>query len=94
MFYYQISAEPFTTLRPNVGNVKIGNRKLTIADLPGLIDGAHTGRGAGDLFLSMIERNNAHIFVVDINGFQLNTTSPYRNFSKSSIKKSTLIHGH
>jgi len=40
------------------------------------------GKGCGDLFLSMVERNDAFVFIVDINGFQLNATSPHSQQSK------------
>ena len=53
-------------------NRKEGNKfGFIIADLPGLIDGAHSGRGVDEHFLSMIERNRTHLIVVDINGFQV-----------------------
>ena len=42
------------------------------------------GKGCGDLFLSMVERNDAFVLVVDINGFQLNATSPHSQQSKYS----------
>jgi len=79
-----ISAEPFTTLKPNVAHLVFKNKKIKIADLPGLIDGSHQGKGCGDLFLSMVERNDSFVLVVDINGFQLNATSPHSQQSKYS----------
>ena len=56
----KIAGTTMTTLRPNIGTVPGKDRDefgFKIADLPGLIDGAHAGKGIGDHFLSMIERN-------------------------------------
>ena len=62
-----------------IGTVEyIDGRKIAVADLPGLIDGAHLGKGYGHHFLHMIERNSCHLMVVDIFGFRLNKRSPYR----------------
>ena len=50
-----------------------------MADLPGLIEGAHYNRGMGHKFLKHVSRTKLHMFVVDINGFQLNPTFESRS---------------
>ena len=60
---------PFTTLHPNVGVVEAdGFRRFTVADIPGLIDGAHLNVGLGHDFLRHIERCRALCFVLDMGG--------------------------
>ncbi|XP_022651330.1 GTP-binding protein 10-like isoform X2 [Varroa destructor] len=70
----------FTTLRPNIGTMEYEDfRQITLADLPGLIEGAHQNAGLGYNFLRHVERTSLLLFVVDVHGFQLNERSPYRN---------------
>ena len=65
----KVAAYPFTTLHPIVGVVEFaGYRRATVADIPGLIEGAHRGLGLGHEFLRHITRCRVLIFVVDVAG--------------------------
>lgn len=68
----KIADYPFTTIRPQIGIMEYPDfRKITVADLPGLIEGAHVNFGMGHKFLKHVERTKMLLFMVDINGFQL-----------------------
>ncbi|KAG4403832.1 hypothetical protein AAZX31_01G188500 [Glycine max] len=56
----------FTTLRPNLGNLNYDDLSITVADIPGLIKGAHQNRGLGHAFLRHIERTKVLAYVVDL----------------------------
>ena len=61
----KIADYPFTTLQPNLGVVSVGDDTFTIADVPGLIPGAHEGKGLGLEFLRHVERCSVLVHVVD-----------------------------
>lgn len=72
----KIGDYPFTTLHPNLGVVRIGDSEFVVADVPGLIEGAHEGSGLGDRFLGHIERCGALLHLID--GTQEDVTEAYR----------------
>jgi GTPase len=64
----KIADYPFTTLHPNLGVVDIDRRGFVLADIPGLIEGAHEGAGLGDRFLGHVERCRVLLHLVDATG--------------------------
>ena len=72
----KIADYPFTTLHPNLGVVTIGERDLVLADIPGLIEGAHEGQGLGDRFLGHVERCAILVHLID--GTQVDVKTAYK----------------
>lgn len=78
----KVAGYPFTTKQPILGVVKNEHDEpdFIVADLPGLIEGAHTGRGLGDRFLKHSERTKILVHVVDVAGIE--TRDPIEDFQK------------
>ena len=92
----KIANYPFTTINPNLGVASYDNKEITVADIPGLIEGAHEGIGLGDKFLRHIERCKNLIHLIDIteNNILENYLKIRKELSKYSndlIKKKEII---
>ena len=92
----KIANYKFTTLNPNLGVAIYDDKEITIADIPGLIEGAHTGTGLGTKFLKHIERCKSLLHLIDINESDLiNSYNQVRKelneYSQDLITKKELI---
>lgn len=76
----KIADYPFTTLYPNLGLTRIDDEEMLIADIPGLIEGAHEGTGLGDKFLRHIERCAVLLHIID--GTQKDVAGAYKAIRK------------
>ncbi|KAK1127702.1 hypothetical protein K0M31_003195 [Melipona bicolor] len=76
----KIADYPFTTIKPEVGIIKYkDHRQISVADLPGLIEGAYLNKGMGHKFLKHIERTKLLLFIVDIQGCQLSIKHKHKS---------------
>ena len=73
----KIANYPFTTINPNLGVTYYDGKEVTLADIPGLVEGAHKGIGLGDKFLRHIERCKVLLHLIDIS--EQNLISVYKN---------------
>ena len=92
----KIANYKFTTINPNLGVALYDDKEITLADIPGLIEGAHSGSGLGIKFLKHIERCKTLLHLIDVNEDNLiNIYKQIRNelkkYSKELVKKNELI---
>ena len=92
----KIANYKFTTLNPNLGVAKYDDREITLADIPGLIENAHTGVGLGIKFLKHIERCKSLLHLIDVN--EEDVIKSYKQvrkelgkYSKNLLKKDEII---
>ncbi len=92
----KIANYPFTTINPNLGVSYYGGKEITLADIPGLVEGAHKGVGLGDKFLRHIERCKILLHLIDLS--DSNLLNSYKkiklelsNYDKDLIKKKEII---
>ena len=92
----KIANYKFTTLNPNLGVALYDDKEITLADIPGLIEGAHSGSGLGIKFLKHIERCKTLLHLIDVNEDNLiniykQIRNELKNYSKELVKKNELI---
>ncbi|MFP5376250.1 MAG: Obg family GTPase CgtA, partial [Acidimicrobiia bacterium] len=83
----KVADYPFTTLVPNLGVVRVDERELVVADVPGLIEGASEGRGLGHRFLRHVERARALVLLVD-----LAPADPHDPAMAPAVQERVLLH--
>ena len=90
----KIADYPFTTLQPQLGIVELsGFRRIVMADIPGLIEGAHEGAGLGDSFLRHIERTRLVVHVVDAAPLTGNSVDDYHAIRRELKQYSPVLAG-
>lgn len=85
----KIADYPFTTLAPNLGVTVFHDREIVFADIPGLIEGSHTGKGLGHEFLQHVERTRVLIHLVDPLGFGGKSPGGNVKIIQAELKKYT-----
>ncbi len=83
----KIAAYPFTTINPNLGVSYYAGKEVVLADIPGLVEGAHKGIGLGDKFLRHIERCKVLLHLIDLSENNLENTYKQINKELSSYDK-------
>jgi len=87
----KIADYPFTTLEPNLGVVGLsGSRSFVVADIPGIIEGAHQGKGLGHKFLQHIERTRVLAYLIPLDSADLQAV--YERLRRELREYSTLLH--
>lgn len=66
----KVADYPFTTLVPNLASVSVGDYRFNVIDIPGLIEGASTGKGLGNAFLRHVLKSRVFAFVADLSRFE------------------------
>ncbi len=90
----KIADYPFTTLEPHLGVVDLGDfRTFVVADIPGLIEGAHTGAGLGDQFLRHIERTKLLLHLVDVSGLARDPVEDFLTVARELESYSSQVAG-
>jgi GTP-binding protein len=95
----KIASYPFTTLKPHLGVLQSADhRPCIIADIPGLIEGAHQGAGLGHKFLKHIERTKIILHIIDASGSIKNTINDHKiiesellNYNKELLKRRQIL---
>ena len=92
----KIANYPFTTINPNLGVTSYSDKEITLADIPGIIEGAHEGVGLGDKFLRHVERCKILVHLIDISNENilenyLKIRKELSKYSKNLIKKKEIV---
>ena len=92
----KIANYKFTTVNPNLGVASYDDKEITIADIPGLVEGAHEGIGLGIQFLKHIERCKSLLHLIDVTNLDLNESynqvkNELKSYSAKLLEKKELI---